>query len=130
MRLFVTLISVAAFLLHITLGCCAHHAHANEHPANDAQPRRISEVFENRTASIQETPVHCPGSECEGDFCTFLTAKQNAAPKPEPLKLFAVAANVPLRATMLACASPLRFEYGESPDLPVRRHLFNQVLLN
>ena len=129
MRASINLVSVAAFLLHLALGCCAHHVHADQrvvgHVAHGANRNEI----ESTGTPLAQLPGDCPASKCDVAHCAFLTAGKAVAHNPVLPKLFACAAHDPVRAALLAHASFPQLDFNEPPALSVRRHLLHQVFL-
>jgi len=140
MRTIVTLITAAAFVLHFTLGCCAHHAHAagstvcpahgivenHEHSGHDHDGHsHDSQQPREQLPSDSE----CPAQHCHDTHCVFMAAGKTVVAKDTfstVLPLFVA------EATSLALNSPLAvaaIDTGGLIALPVRTHLFNQVLL-
>lgn len=117
-------------VVHFTLGCCAHHAHASESTAVSAETHdhALSEH------GHQDCPSHQPASnshDCKGERCSFVL------PAASPVIGELIASSLHLPAAILgegACAAT-RLSSGAWTDramavpLPVRLHLVHQILL-
>lgn len=138
MRPLVSLISVAAFLLHMSLGCCAHHSHAGEEglcafrsiPTQTVADHGHTHGHDHSTPE-SEVPQQPKDShdDCHESHCSFLVSgKMTVDPDTletalPPLALDAVVAQS-------AAISPgWKRDTGNHLRLSVRLHLFNQVLL-
>ena len=142
MRTIVTLVAAIAFMLHFALGCCAHHAHAGEGHRSVAQ---------NGAAKLAHCCSHdghhhdgpdqgdepqeplsdsdCPEQHCEEGNCVFMSAGKTVLEKTSfvaLLPLFAAESSV---ETVLSSLNVAAIDSGGNSGLPVRIHLFNQVLL-
>lgn len=139
MRSLVSLITAAAFLLHFFLGCCAHHAHAAEgtvcnNPAKVAAHGHDHDWGGHESSgpcnqSSGDSDSDCPGQHCNDGQCVFMTAGKTVVAKDTftvALTLF-VAEAAPLRLISSLVAAAI--DSGGLLALPVRTHLFNQVLL-
>ena len=133
MRQLISLITTAAFLLHLGLGCGAHHAHAAGATAC-ALPTLPADhghcPGHDHSVPDSETPEH-PGShdDCHETHCTFLVAgKTTVVPDTLVTALPPVAFDTVLAQTASSSANWLR-DTGDHLRLPVRLHLFHQVLL-
>jgi hypothetical protein len=148
MRLLVTLIAVAAFWLHMLLGCCAHHSHAAtgkicalaSTSADDAIDHGHTHGHEHEAtgdgASDAHAPQHSdepcgdhPHNDCHETHCSFIAAGKTI------IALDLLVVDLPTLASDAAIAQAAAASYrwiGDSGDhsrLPVRLHLFHQVLL-
>jgi hypothetical protein len=135
MRSLITLITAAAFLLHFALGCCAHHAHAAEGAvcpghslaANHDHDGHNHDSQEPREKSLSDS--ECPSQNCDDGHCVFMADGKTI----EVNDVFAVVA--PLFAAALpslgqiSLLATVAIDSGGLIALPVRTHLFNQVLL-
>lgn len=136
MRSIVSLITAFAFLLHLWLGCCAHHGHATEgqtchlHAAEGASHDHAGHDH-GTDSSSEDEPGKSPGpaERCEGSPCVFLKAAQSEVAKRAPTAILPVVAS-DFAASLSAAPSPSLIDTGGGNELPVRLHLFHQVLLN
>lgn len=136
MRAIVALISAAAFLLHLGLGCCEHHSHALEgtrgrqlisHVANDHGHLHDPGSLPARP----ETPQH-PGDshdDCHESHSTFVLAGN-----PPIVKVLSSESTPPVRVDLIAppgasLSTNWLVETGDLLPLSVRLHLMNQVML-
>lgn len=145
MRSLVTLITAAAFMLHFTLGCCAHHAHAaegtlcpghattsaHEHDChgheNHDQDGHDQEPPESGDQSTNDS--ECPEGDCHDGECAFMAAAKTVIAKDTFVSALPLFFAEPARHVSI---SPLVAAVISSDGLfapPVRTHLFNQVLL-
>ena len=137
MRQIVTLIAATAFTLHFLWGCCAHHVHANEgvaclNPAQDADHCHGGSGHESpdpRGQLPDESDSPCPGQHTSDCHCIFMAAGKTVVAKAgltAALPL-AIAEASPLGSANSLAAAAL--DSGGLIKLPVRIHLFHQVLL-
>jgi hypothetical protein len=137
MRRIVSLITASALLLHVWLGCCAHHVHADQSPPNALDPHGHAAGAHDHShghahpAADSESSQHRadPSDDCQEGDCAFLVAGKTVvifdvlvAPLPE----FASDARIESAASSSVQAI-------DDPDdrqrLPVRLHLLHQLLL-
>ena len=138
MRLVVTLITAAAFALHLALGCCAHHAHSNEEATQLTErtathchdcPGHIGQSQDSRPSWPGKSHSDCPGERCSDGSCVFMVSGKTVVAKA----VFAAvlphyfAGPVALGSN----SSPLTaaIDSGGLIALPLRPHLLNRVLL-
>jgi hypothetical protein len=140
MRPLVSLISVAAFLLHLGLGCCAHHAHGGgEGPCefrtssteSGANHGHSHDHSHDHSAPDSNSPEH-PGdshNDCHESHCFFLVSGKTTV---HPDTLIAALPPLTLDASIKQSVVPSanwRRDTGDHLQLPVRLHLFHQVML-
>lgn len=117
-------IVTAAFLVvHLMVGCCAHHAHACE-DAHAADSASHDEGSGDETDHSHHEPT-----DCRGASCSFVFTSNHAAVQLLVQTYHTVAVlhdDVP--ASVNSSNSQRFFLIGLLP-LPVRLHLANQVLL-
>lgn len=137
MRAAISVITAATFWLHILLGCCAHHAHGAESDIRALAAVPIHEPHHghshghDHSAPVSETPQHPGGShdDCHENHCDFLlTGKTTAAVDALVSALPAVAQQTVVSQTAPSWNTWTQ-DTGDHLRLPVRLHLFNQVLL-
>jgi hypothetical protein len=135
MRFLVTILTVVALVLHLSLGCCMHHAHGDSRPASVPNecaghchhhgPQAADHAEEG-----SDLPADCPAEDCDEPNCSFIAAAQTVA--PEPLVSIS-AAMLPL--ALSATGLPAELGYQAERDLahdaalPVRAHLWLQIIL-
>lgn len=137
MRPIVTLTTAAAFVLHFLFGCCAHHAHAAEgtvcsgHAVTAEYDLHHDGCDHSSQQPGESSPGNseCPAQHCSEGHCVFMGTGKTVVAKAAlhlvmPLFVVKPAVLVPLSAP---AASAL--DSGGLITLPVRTHLFNQVLL-
>src|SRR5690349_15287457 len=80
MRQLVSITSLTALLLHVLLGCCSHHAHAQE-PASctHAEVAVGHRCCQHSPAPAKETP-HEPGERCHETHCVFASCAKVELP--------------------------------------------------
>lgn len=137
MRSIVSLITASALLLHMWLGCCAHHAHAAEerpcalHSGSEAAVGHDHCHGHEHPAPRSDSPHHPggPSDDCHESHCTFLVAGKTIVVLDSlisPLPELAIDAHV------AQAASSSIHSICETDDHlrpPVRLHLYYQVLL-
>jgi hypothetical protein len=142
MQLFATLLTAAAFLLHMGLGCCAHHVHAAEGSAHvrDAGAKVHGHLCHGHhghdhqsPAPGDQSPDHSdsglPDSDCNHCHCVFLAAGKTVVAKAVFLSAMPLCIAEPAsRESVPALVAAL--DSGGLIPLPVRPHLLNQVQLN
>ena len=135
MRSLITLITAAAFLLHFTLGCCAHHAHAAEGAACSGHGIVADHDHEGHDHDSQEPceqspgDRECPGEHCNDGHCVFMADGKTVEVQDSfnavlPLFVAEPASNAPISGIAAAA-----IDSGGLIALPVRTHLLNQILL-
>lgn len=83
---FTSLLTTAALLLHMILGCCAHHAHA-QNVANAEVPNAKpccshghSKANDNSDGcSKRQASDEAPASDCDESDCSFVTGDSSHA---------------------------------------------------
>ena len=84
MRSVVSLLSAAAILLHLVLGCCAHHAHATENGdcANHSLAKQTCSHHHHQDSQPENTdsgkPHNSPHNDCHEGGCVFLNTTKGA----------------------------------------------------
>jgi hypothetical protein len=145
MRSLASLISAFAFLLHMWLGCCAHHGHneaqaagagythaaapSHAHAGHDHAAGAAGEESSHDSHSRGE---HCPGGHgerCNDGECVFLSVGKTTVAKNAPVALLPLLASD--AADKLVTAPQARaINTGGLPALAVRLHLLHQVFLS
>lgn len=143
MRFVVTLITAAAFALHFTLGCCAHHAHADEGTAcNDYSIVAVhSHDGHDHDGHSHDSPEPCdqspgdsdspcPGQHCNDGHCVFMAAGKTVVAKAVFMVVLPRCIAEPTSFESISSLATAAIDSGGGLiALPVRTHLFNQVLL-
>ena len=138
MRPLTSLITAAAFLLHLGLGCGAHHEHGatrilcTQSVAPIKAPCHHGHSHEDeRSSPDSDAPEH-PGEshdDCHETHCTFLvTGKTTVLPDTLVTALPSIVLDAAVTRTASSSVNWMR-DTGDHLHLPVRLHLFNQVLL-
>ena len=136
MRKLISLITAAAFLLHLGLGCCAHHAHAAEgsdcagHALATADCQHHEHDHDGQPVSANPGDSSDPPRDtCDDAQCVFLTAVKTTLAKEVAVPwMFAVVSELTGKVIPVSLAS-LDSLAETPPPLPVRLHLFHQQLL-
>jgi hypothetical protein len=146
LRTIVCLTTALAFALHMGMGCCSHHAHADDdhacqhhHAPADHDSHELANSGHHHshahhdhanTEESSETPTHdsCPHGRCQGGKCVFVSINKVDLSQLTNVSLPVISLNellVMLSANTLAqeCDS------GGPPELPIRLHLLHQVML-
>ena len=129
MRTIVSAITGVAFLLHLWLGCCAHHAHADEGPAGHEALPAHGDHHDGEHDCPQHAPA-APGNDCDEPDCVFVTTAPTAVSQDLlawPAWDAAVVADAGQHAPLLSQA---RSGFDLVFALPLRVHLLHQVFLN
>ncbi len=147
MRTIITLIAAAAFVLHLTLGCCAHHAHAVEGSVCSEHASTVhhnhgckghggnshshgSHDHDSQPPADGPADEECPGHHCNAGHCAFMAAGKTVIAKDTYLAVLPLFVAAPL--THVSISPRISATISNSGRLiapPVRTHLFNQVLL-
>ena len=144
MRSIVSLITAAAVALHLVLGCCAHHSHAEGGCASHSHAPRTA-IAQGHShgcphhhyhtvpvADSDETPADSEPSpgECNEGECAFLLAgKTTVLPDSGLIVPFLAPIDV-TSATIELSRSRTCDDGGDPFYLAVRPHLLHQVFLN
>jgi hypothetical protein len=134
MRSILTHIAIVALLLHVTLGCCAHHAHAaarfdgNDHATTADHVHR--HAAEEEPCSSDQDREHCPSDRCDELQCSFLRLAKSSPVKPASLAVWLFGLTgfggefATTRPVVLGDVS-----VAGAPPLAVRGHVLFQVFL-
>ncbi len=131
-------------MLHFTLGCCAHHAHAAEEKvcssdANDddchdhdghGHDGHDHESPESGDPSPGDSDSGCPGSHCDDGDCVFMAAGKTVIAKAVFITVLPLCIAEPASFALISSLAAAVNDAGSLIALPVRTHLLNQVLLN
>ena len=142
MRTIVTLITAAAFVLHFALGCCAHHAHAAagaicSHHSNIVVGDRCCHDHGGHShdspESSDQSPAgsdsECPRQHCNDGHCVFMAAGKTVVAKATFVAVLPLCIAEPVSVESISSLAAAAIDSGGLIALPVRTHLFNQVLL-
>jgi hypothetical protein len=147
MRTIVSLITAAAFALHFTLGCCAHHAHAAEgtvcsghanladhhHDSHDHDGRDHDGRDHESPGPCDQSPAdsdsECPSQHCNDGHCVFMAAGKTVVAKDTFTAALPLCIAEPASVESISPLAAAAIDFGGRIALPVRTHLFNQVLL-
>jgi hypothetical protein len=137
MQNLVTLITTAAFWLHIALGCCAHHAHATEGPAcsHAAIPacEHCGHQHDGQREADTSSPANSesPDPTCNHVQCVFMASGKTEVAKPSFICFQPHVAAELNSSTVIASLDAAALDPGgHDAQPPVRPHLLHQVLLN
>ncbi|MFN0018608.1 MAG: hypothetical protein ACKVP0_10135 [Pirellulaceae bacterium] len=136
MRPFISLITLAACLLHFGLGCCAHHAHAADSAKCEVLFSTVDHTGHGHSHghehSVPDSETPHPGgshNDCHDSHCNLLATGKTT------IILDTLIAALPMAVldTVVGQVSSSSLTWirdtGDHLRLPVRLHLFNQVLL-
>lgn len=142
MRTITTLIAAAAFVLHLTLGCCAHHAHAVDGPVcskhvGTAEHHHGCKGHSHGSHDHESQPPadgppvdeDCPGHDCNAGHCAFMAAGKTVIAKDTYLAVLPLFVAMPLTHVSISPRISATIDSGGLIAPPVRTHLLNQVLL-
>jgi hypothetical protein len=137
MRSIVTLITAAAFVLHFLWGCCAHPVHAEGgaaclvHAEARIQGHDGSghESHNPSGPSPNDSGSGCPGDHSSDCHCVFMTAAKSTV--AETVFTAVALPSLPEVTLFGSTSSPgvVAIDSGGLIKLPVRIHLFHQVML-
>ncbi len=138
MRPVVSLTTALAFLLHLWLGCCTHHAHASDTvtPCSAAKTGRChhhghASHKHDAPSKSDKAPAkkECPPGSCDGAHCSFTTVGKTFETKAwfAPVNCIAVLTPAFIFQPLLSFDADLGGDLDFAP--PVRAHLLNQILL-
>ena len=136
MRSLTTLITTAALLLHMTLGCCAHHAHAAEgsgcshqHGLNAPAVADLHEQHEHDHDDSDNSHENPSAPPCDELQCSFLASGKVSLGQHGCCD----DCNVPSYFSIQFLAPQQKQSHAAHnwglPALPVRTHLALQILL-
>jgi hypothetical protein len=121
----------ATLVVHLMVGCCAHHAHASDSTAHSGTGHEDATTHGDCPCDRDSDSDHGNhGShDCQGNPCSFiLPSHLDNHPVDQPLPGFVATLvdDQPSQAGLFSgqCSTPLGWFL-----LPVRLHLANQVLL-
>jgi hypothetical protein len=132
MRPLISIASCAAYLLHMWAGCCLHHAHTAEGKVG-LQQTTIAAVSQGEWINAHtllggSSPVSpCPGERCSESQCVSVVAGKVALSKVTTDAHLAVC--IGQETQHFSALQSWELDTGELIALPVRLHLYNQVLL-
>lgn len=139
MRPFVSLITAAAILLHLGLGCCSHHTHASGGNECVILTSLADTAADHGHSHGHDHPVpdsnapECPGdshNDCHESHCTFLvTGKTTIVLATLVVALTPSALDDVIAQAGSSSSTDWIRDTGDHLRLPVRLHLLLQVLL-
>jgi hypothetical protein len=131
--------TLVAFVFHLLVGCCAHHAHSHDLPVRAVVPQTAEvdraggcchEDGDGHATPADSTPCDAPSEKkCDVDPCTYIVGSKVLTPQCE--QAFAGLCSL-VSCSMLPPA--LVFSTGHPDDwletgLPCRVHLLHGVFL-
>ena len=135
MRSLITLVTAVAFLLHFTLGCCAHHAHAAEDAVCAGHGIVADHDHEGHDHDSEDpcekSPEHgeCPAQHCNDGHCVFMADGKTVEVQDSFTAVLPLFVAEPASITPISRIAAAAIDSGTLIALPVRTHLFNQILL-
>lgn len=134
MHSLITHFTIAALALHISLGCCAHHAHGCEPAVQQAEaeceacPHHVGRDHGEEPGDSHNKAPHSP---CDEQDCSFVVGAKIVAPQSDmvvPLAMANAAASTEHAAAGVAADRTAR-HHASCCALPLRAHLLFQVFL-
>lgn len=146
MRTIICLTTAFAFVLHIGMGCCSHHAHAAEritclhhvtaeHDSHDlatgghrhSHADHDHETHDHADESKESpTPDSCPAERCQDGKCVFDTINKIELSQLTNFSLPSLSMSESLGMAPV-CPLASGFDSGGPLKLPLRLHLLHQV---
>ncbi len=137
MRPAISLLTAAAVWVHLLLGCCSHHAHGADgnsftfHHAEPLAAEGHGHSHDHEHSGPESEEPQCPDNhheDCHESHCTFLLAGKTTVAADSMVAPLPAAADLAIPQTASSASTWLR-DTGDHLRLPVRLHLFYQVLL-
>jgi hypothetical protein len=125
------ILTAAVLTVHLTMGCCLHHAHACE-STNCTLPATAASSHDSHChdspSNDSDHSKHGP-QKCKGEKCSFVPPSLTASHSlTQPLQGFVITLIEETTSPKGIVAEQNFFATGRLP-LPLRLHLANQVLL-
>lgn len=129
MQTLVSLVTTAALLLHITLGCGVHHVHVATPCSSHVHAEEAADCSHNEPAAPTSDDDRVP-EPCDDLKCSFVQSGQITSPPGSDLDFGWISVSDELAsATSFPCQSAwLASEFATSAP-PLRAHLLHQVFL-
>jgi hypothetical protein len=125
MRPLLCCLTSTSVLLHLVVGCCAHHLHAEESHCH----RQSVAACEHGDHEEDEAPTNRHSQECGESECVFASAVKDIQPVFSPAMTFWL----PIQAFAWPTdrlLSQRQLSRHDPPPLPLPMHLLLGVLLN
>jgi hypothetical protein len=140
MRAAISITTAAAVWLHMLLGCCAHHDHASAASLSDLATFPAAEVADhghsqghdhNHGVPQSDLPQQPGGShdDCHKSHCDFLVTGSTIIVLDTLVAALPGVAYEHVVAQFKSSSANWMRDTGDHLRLPVRLHLFHQVLL-
>lgn len=140
MRSVISSLTAVSVLLHVVLGCCAHHGHAHERPATEptktacAQHGCSSDAHAQGTlpadSKENEPPADQHQDDCEQADCAFTATVEKAETLAKASPGAWLLPHVAIAEPSCQRWSGQCVSRHDPPEGPVRAHLLYGVLLN
>lgn len=132
MRTFITVVAIIALVFHVVVGCCAHHVHADcggSHAAANAADDHAGHCHHKHKPHSSQNEEPKRDTTCDEPPCVF-TGVSKLQFTPDLASVFCLFASsaVPSAQSMVVFGVE-RIDQSDHITLPVRIHLWNQVLL-
>jgi hypothetical protein len=117
------------FVVHMTVGCCFHHVHADDGASSCAASSQ-TDTHDDHPCSSSDGQSHENGKTCQGISCSFVTPKRLSSPILLPS--FGEASFVAFLHDSPPSGDSLQTDFAWSSErlsLPIRLHLVYQVFL-
>jgi hypothetical protein len=131
MAVLLRIAAAAIFVVHLTVGCCAHHGHACDGQGQSSPtqgPAAPDSQCPDGSRGHADHSHHGP-QDCQGNPCSVVLSSPTVSDRiGQPSQAF-VAPSVCDLSSLLGISFEQRFFPTGRLSLPVRLHLANQVLL-
>lgn len=136
LRYIISLATVAAFVLHMVLGCCFHHVHSTQradcgHSTAAAGAHSHAGHDHHAAASTSDIPAQCPAPQehCTGEQCVFITAVNFSLMDLTAPAFLPVFADETMETELVLYPNAIDWDIGDLVLSPIRLHLLHQVML-
>jgi hypothetical protein len=129
MRTAISLITAAALIAHFWLGCCAHHGHSH---GDHTTAQLTAGADHDHDAADHNSPADESDSDhdgCQEPSCVFVAAGKLVLTKDVTPLATAVVSTDSIAPLELRLAPTRRIETDTGQHVPLRLHLYLQILL-
>jgi len=117
----------ATLVVHLTVGCCSHHAHASD-GRDSSIPAQGAATPDGQCSGRGVGHTHHGPQDCQGGKCSVVSPNRTVVDSLVPAFKAFCAPLLDDLASLVGVVSEQLFPAGRLL-LPVRLHLANQVLL-
>ena len=126
------ILTAVAFIVHMLLGCCAHHVHAGQgkdcQPSTQGTPASDAQTPDSHESGPEHS--HHASHDCQGAKCTFVPSSPKSGNLPvQPFSQWFATPLVQDLSSPAGIADRQHCFAAGGLLLPIRLHLANQVLL-